>query len=50
MEQKGSEYHKKVRAGFIELSEYSDSVVVVNSADDIETVHENIVQIVKSKG
>jgi len=47
MEQKGSEYHQKVRAGFIELSEYSDSVVVVNSADDIETVHENIVQIVK---
>ena len=50
MERKGSEYHKKVRAGFIELSEYSDSVVVVNSADDIETVHENIVQIVRSKG
>jgi dTMP kinase len=50
MEQKGSEYHQKVRDGFIELSEYSDSVVVVNSADDIETVHENIVQVVRSKG
>ena len=50
MEQKGSEYHQKVRDGFIELSEYSGSVVVVDSADEIETVHKNIVQIVKSKG
>ena len=50
MERKGSEYHQKVRDGFVELGEYSDSVVVVNSADDIETVHKNIVQIVNSKG
>ena len=50
MERKGSEYHQKVRDGFIELGRYSDSVAIVNSADDIETVHKNIVQIVKSKG
>ena len=50
MERKGSEYHQKVRDGFIEIGKYSDSVVVVNSADDIATVHKNIVQIVKSKG
>jgi dTMP kinase len=49
MEQKGSEYHQKVRDGFGELSKYSDNVAVVNSAEDIETVHGNIVQVINDR-
>jgi thymidylate kinase len=46
MEQKGAEYHKKVRDGFLEVARLHNHFVVVNSAPDIETVHKHIVDII----
>lgn len=47
MEQKGDSYHQKVRRGFLKLAELRDDVVVVNSADDIDSVHINVVESVQ---
>jgi len=47
MEQKGDGYHKKVREGFLELAKGREDFVVIDSADDIETVHKKITNTIE---
>jgi dTMP kinase len=47
MEQKAGEYHKNVRAGFLELAELRDDIIILEAQDDIEVVHKKIVQIIE---
>jgi len=47
MEQKGDDYHEKVRQGFWELANQSEDFVFIDATGDIETVHEKIVEIVR---
>jgi dTMP kinase len=47
MEQKGREYHIKVREGFLKLASGRADFVVIQSAGEIETVHQKIVEAVK---
>ncbi len=47
MEQKGTDYHKKVREGFLQLSKFNDNIVVVDATKDIEQVHQTVVQTVR---
>ena len=42
MEQKGNEYHEKVRQGFLELAKNRKDFMVVDARNDIETVHQQI--------
>ena len=42
MERKGSDYHNKVRQGFLKLSNRREDFPVVSAADGIETVHRNV--------
>jgi len=42
MEQKGANYHKKVREGFLQLSKFNDSIVIVGATKDIEQVHQTV--------
>ncbi len=44
MEQKGREYHKKVRQGFRLLAEHYSNIVIVDGTEDIEKVHKWIIQ------
>ena len=46
MEQKGGEYHQKVREGFLQLANEHENFVVVDGATDIEAVHEEIKRVV----
>ena len=48
MEQKTAGYHKKVRAGFLELAELRDDIIVLDAQDDMETIHKKIVEIITS--
>ena len=47
MERKGDGYHQKVRQGFLELAKNRDGFVVIDAAEDIETVHKKVIEIVK---
>ncbi len=47
MEQKGDGYHKKVRKGFLKLADGREDFVVINAADDIETIHKKITGIIE---
>jgi dTMP kinase len=47
MEQKGNDYHKKVREGFLKLAKGRKNFVVINATDDIETIHKQIINKVK---
>lgn len=47
MEQKGDSYHKKVREGFLKLVKGRENFVVIDAADDIETVHKQVINIVE---
>jgi len=47
MEQKGNSYHKKVREGFLKLAKQQKNFVVVNAADDIDTVHKRVIDIIE---
>ena len=47
MEQKGAEYHKKVREGFLQLSKFNDNIVVVDATKNIEQVHQTVVGAVR---
>lgn len=47
MEQKAGEYHKNVRAGFLELAELRDDIIVLEAQDDIEAVHKRIVRTIE---
>jgi dTMP kinase len=46
MEQKGAEYHKKVRQGFLHLSRLNDNVAIIDATKDIEQVHQTVIQTV----
>ena len=45
MEQKGDNYHKKVRDGFLKIAKQQKNFVVVNAADNIEAVHKKVIEI-----
>ena len=47
MEQKGDDYHSKVRHGFLKLAEELENFVAVDAAGDIKTVHKKIIEIVR---
>ena len=47
MEQKGNEYHKKVREGFGRLSKFDDNIIVIDATKDIEQVHQTVVETVR---
>jgi dTMP kinase len=47
MEQKGSQYHRMVRDGFLEVARLHQHFVVVNASPDIQTVHRHIVDLVQ---
>jgi dTMP kinase len=49
MEQKGDSYHKKVREGFLKLAKGRKDFVVIDAADDIETVLEQIINTIEKK-
>ena len=46
MEQKGDSYHKRVREGFLQLVERNENFLLVDAAEDIETVHKKILQLI----
>jgi dTMP kinase len=50
MEQKGADYHKKVREGFLELAGSRKDFAVIDAADDIETVHKKVLEVVQAAG
>ena len=47
MEQKSDAYHQKVREGFLELARLNNKIEVVEAAAGIETIHKNIVEIIR---
>jgi dTMP kinase len=47
MEQKGKEYHQKVRQGFLKLADSYDKVVAIDGRDTIEAVHKTVVESVE---
>jgi len=47
MEQKGDNYHQKVREGFGKLAQERSDFVVVDASSDIETVHKKVVTAVE---
>ncbi|RKY06885.1 MAG: dTMP kinase [Planctomycetota bacterium] len=49
MERKGDEYHRKVRAGFLELSRIYDNVVRLDAMVSIETLGEQVVELVLNR-
>lgn len=49
MEQKGGEYHQKVREGFRELAKGRPDFAVVDASDEIEIVHEKIRKLIEIK-
>ena len=48
MEQKSDVYHQEVRVGFLKLAKEIKNFAVVDTAADIETVHKNVLKIIKS--
>ncbi len=46
MEQKGADYHQKVRDGFLKLAKQRKGFFVVNASDDIDTVHKRVIEII----
>jgi dTMP kinase len=49
MEQKGDDYNKKVREGFLKLAKNRKDFVVIDATDDIETVHKQVINIIEKK-
>jgi dTMP kinase len=47
MEQKTAGYHKKVRAGFLELAELRDDIIVLDASADQQTVHKEIIRTIE---
>jgi dTMP kinase len=46
MEQKGDNYHQKVREGFLKLAKQQKDFFVINATDDIDTVHRRVIEII----
>ncbi len=47
MEAKPSEYHQKVRDGFLKLAGRQENFHLVDAAGDIETVHKKVMEVVE---
>ncbi len=47
MENKGVEYHKKVRAGFLRLAEMRKDIFIVDAGRDIQTIHREITELIE---
>ena len=47
MEQKGDAYHAKVREGFLKLSDYCEDVKVVDAAQPVEQVHQDVLKAIQ---
>lgn len=47
MEQKGKEFHAKVREGFLKLADLGQDVTVIDATQTIEAIHEQVVAAVK---
>ena len=43
IEQKGDDYHKNVRQGFLELAKKHRDAVIVDSSSDIKSVHKEVI-------
>jgi dTMP kinase len=50
MEQKGADYHKKVRDGFLKLAKQQKNFSIINASDDIDTIHKRIIEIIDKSG
>ncbi len=50
MEQKGEDYHKKVREGFLELAKQQKTFVVINAAGSIDATHEKVLETIEKFG
>ena len=48
MEQKGQEYHRKVRQGFLELAEKLEGFAVVDTSGAVQSVSEKIIEVVEN--
>ena len=46
MEQKGDSYHQRVREGFLQMAKQNENFLLVDAADDVETVHRKILQVI----
>jgi len=46
MEQKGDEYHRKVREGFLALAKQERKFAVVDASEDIGTVHKKVLEVI----
>lgn len=49
MEQKGRQYHQKVRHGFLALADKRKDFAVIDASKDIQTVNACVINIVKQK-
>ena len=49
MEQKGGEYHQKVREGFLQLAQSYDHVVAIDGTGGIETVHKKVLEVIEAR-
>ena len=49
MEQKGDEYHEKVRQGFLKVAEMQECVSVVDATKDVDDIHKTVVKIIENK-
>jgi len=47
MEAKPSEYHQKVRDGFLKLAGWQENFHLVDATSDIETVHKKVMEVVE---
>jgi len=47
MEQKGGDYHKKVREGFLTLAKQRKNFAVINAAGDIDAVHKKVIETIE---
>ncbi len=48
MEQKSADYHKKVRQGFLKLTEKIQNTTIINAAENIDTVHTNVLNAIEN--
>ena len=46
MEQKGADYHQKVREGFLKLAKQRKDFAIINASDDIDAVHKRVIEII----
>ncbi|MBE0536733.1 MAG: dTMP kinase [Phycisphaerae bacterium] len=49
MEQKGRQYHQKVRQGYLELARNYDAVVHLDATVSIEALHDQVIAAVRSR-